>query len=547
MLKFCTRIGFVITLLLAFGLPLFATGQTEDAAATEEGQVLRVGLRQLTTIDPALGANDPEVMFNRVQYDYLVEISADGDLSPSLATDWTISEDGLTYTFNLRDDVQFEDGEQFTADDVVFTFNRLVEQGSSIVSLLGQRQTGETEDGSAIFEPTWTVEAADDFTAVFRLEEPNADFVFGVASRFSLIVQAGSENVNTIAQGDDPYANFNGTGPFILTEYEPDQRATFVANESYWMEGAPALDGLELVFFDNDQTQLDALRSGSLDFIIKVPEDLVDALNRVEGVTVASKATNTHPVIRLRTDEGSIGEDVRMRQAFKFATDRELINQDVLGGDGTVANNDPIGPTYGSLYNPQDNRGFDPERALELIAEVFADGAGNGFIEEVDGQPRIQVPFYVGDTFEYPLVAEFVQQQWAEAGIDVELNVVPEAVYYAEGDNNWLNTQLGMTAWGTRPTPQEYLSVAYTTGAPFNEARWSNDELDSLAEEASRTADIEERAELYDQISGIFFESGPILIPYFRPVVGGYVDTIEGLDMHSFPGRTDFRSVRFQN
>jgi peptide/nickel transport system substrate-binding protein len=510
------------------------TEPSEQSEPSEpEEKVLRIGLRKLTTIDPALGANDPEVMFNRLQYDYLIEILPDGTLEPSLATDWTVSDDGLTYTFDLRSGVTFEDGSTFGAEDVVFTFERLVSAGSSIVGLMGQN-----EDGSA----TWTVEAEDELTAVFRLEEPNADFLYGVASRFAMILSSESEAVNEFGEDEDTYASFNGTGPFILEEYAVDQSARFVANEDYW-GGAPALDGIELVFFDDDQSQLDAFRGGALDFIIKVPDDLVPALEQVPNATVLSRATNTHPVVRVRTDEGSIGEDVRIRQAFKFATDRELLNLDALDGAGTVANNDPIGPTYGELYNPQDNREHNPQRAKELIAEVLADGTGNGYVVEVDGEARIEIPFYVGDTFEYGLVAEFLQQQWEESNIFVELNVVPENVYYAEGDNNWLNTQLGMTAWGARPTPQEYLSVAYTEGAAFNESRWANEELAALAEEASKTADIDARAELYDQISRIFLESGPIIIPYFRPVVAAHADTVEGLELHSFPGRTDFSEV----
>ncbi len=516
---------------------LLLAGCSADSAAPEmEEQILRVGLRKLTTIDPALGANDPEVMFNRLQYDYLVEISPDGNLLPSLATEWEISDGGRTYTFNLRSGVTFEDGSSFGAEDVVFTFERLVTEGSSIVGLMGQN-----DDGSA----TWSVEAADDRTAVFTLEQPNADFLYGVASRFAMILSSESEAVNVIADDSDPYTHFNGTGAFVLEEYSPEQSAFFAANESYW-NGPPELDGIELVFFDDDQSQLDAFRSGSLDFIIKVPDDLQPALERVADATVVSKATNTHPVLRVRVDESSIGEDVRIRQALKFASDRELLNLDALDGAGTVANNDPIGPTYGDLYNAQDNRPYDPARAKALLEEVLAEGTGNGYVVEVDGEARLEVPFYVGDTFEYGLVAEFLQQQWRESNIFVELNVVPENVYYAEGDNNWLNTQLGMTAWGSRPTPQEYLSVAYTTGAAFNESRWSDAELDRLAEEASQTADIQERSALYDQISKIFLERGPIIIPYFRPVVGAYKKAVVGLDMHTFPGRTDLRGVSLQ-
>ncbi|MEM6282961.1 MAG: ABC transporter substrate-binding protein [Chloroflexota bacterium] len=528
-MKNLSRITLVLAAVVLLVMPI--------AAQAQDDNTLRVGLRQLTTIDPALGANDPEVMFNQLQYEYLIAINADGNLEPQLATDWTISEDGLTYTLTLREGVTFEDGSAFDAADVVFTFNRLVEVGSSIVGLLGQEQVGEDDEGNALLEPTWAVEAADDMTVVFTLDQPNADFLFGVASRFSAILPEGIENVNVIADGDDPLVNFNGTGPFILTEFAVDERAVFVANPNYW--GEVSLDGITLEFFADDQTQVNAIQTGALDFIIKIPNDLIPTVEGVDGVTVIQKATNTHPVIRLRTDPGSIGEDVRLRQAFKFATDREIVNLDVLDGNGVVGNNDPIGPSYGVFYNPQENRSYDPEAACALIAEVEADGTGNGFVE--DG--RVVVPFYIGDTFEYGDVGVVLQDLWAEACIDVDLNVVPENVYYGDGENTWLSTQVGMTAWGTRPVPQEYLSVAYVEGAPFNEAQWVNEELAALAAEASVTADTEARAELYNQISVIFLEEGPIIIPYFRPVAGAFVNSVEGLDMHPFPGRTDFRTV----
>lgn len=541
------RLMLLGSILFIISLSLFAGGSAETDSEVESDQVLRIGVRKLTNIDPALGYNDPEIMFNQLQYDYLINIGPNGELLPSLASDWNISSDGLTYTFYLVDGVQFEDGTEFSADDVVFSFNRLVTSGSSTVGLLGQKVVGKDAEGNSINEPTWQVEAVDDLTVRFTLESINADFLFGISSRFAMILKNGSKDVNVISSGSDSYINFNGTGPFILTDYRPDERAVFIKNENYWIEGAPMLDTIELIFFDDDRSQIDALQTGVLDFIIKVPDDLVDSLNRISNVTVVTKATNTHPVVRLLTDEGSIGEDVRIRQAFKFATDRELINIDALNGNAVVGNNDPVGPIYGVLYNPQNNRPYDPEMAKQLIAKVYADGGGNGFIVEVDGEPRIQVPLFAGDTFEYGLVGEFLQEQWAAAGIDVELNVVPESVYYADQENNWLNAQVGITAWGDRPTAQEYLSVAYTTGAPFNESRWSNAELDALTQQASQITDLDARGKVYAEISKIFFEEGPILIPYFRPVIGAYNNKVKGVEMNSFQGRTNFRFVSIEN
>ncbi len=526
---------------LRSGLLLFSVAVLFFSVAGLQAQdesVLRVGMLEPVNLDPATGSNDDEILINRHIYDYLVEIVPSGDLVPSLAESWEISDDGLTYTFNLVEDATFHDGTPLTAADVVYTFNRLVEVGSSAVGLLGQEAVGEDDEGNAILEPTWTVEAADENTVVFTLDAPNADFLFGVASRFAGILPEGQATPNVIGE-DGSLANFNGTGPFRIEEFNAGESITLVANDDYWA-GRPELDRIEMIFINDTNTQVDALRNGEVDFIYKIDTALLPNLEDAGDVTVVNAATNTHPVIRLRADEGSLGEDVRIRQAFKMATDRELLNIDVLGGQGTVGNNDPIGPVYGALYNEQPDQ-YDPAMACELIAEYAAENPDSPFIVDNGGTPTVEVEFYVVEAFEYPLLGEFIAQQWEEGCINVELIIRPENIYY--GDNEWLTVDLGLTGWGTRPTPQEYLSVAYTTGAPFNEAHWSNPQLDELAAQAAQTADPDERAVIYAEISAIFAEEGPIIIPFFRPVAGAYANNVQGLEMHPFPGRTDFDSV----
>jgi peptide/nickel transport system substrate-binding protein len=485
-------------------------------AGAQADNVLRIGMRSPVTLDPALGTNDPEVLFNNQIYDYLIDVLPDGTLAPSLASEWAISDDSLTYTLTLVEGVTFHDGSAFTAADVVFTFQRLQAIESSALGLLGD----------------FTVEADGDYSVVFTLAAPNADFLFGVASRFSVILQDGQETPNVLGE-DGGLENFNGTGPFVLSEYLPGESATLVANENYWIEDQPVLDGLQLIFIEEDSAKIDALRSGTVDFIMKIPEDQVPILDAEGNLTILVQNTNTHPVIRLRSDEGHIGEDVRVRQAFKYATDRELLNLDVNDGSGAVGNNDPIGPVYGSLYAPQEVQEYDPIRACELIEEA-------GFVDD-SGAPRLEAEFYVVEAFNYPTLAQFMQQQWEEGCIYVELIVRPENIYY--GDNEWMEVDLSLTGWGTRPVPQEYLNVAYASDGIYNESHWSDEELDALIADAAVTADPEARAAIYAEISQIFNERGPILIPYFIPVYGAVNDTVQDIDMHSFPGRTDFRTV----
>jgi peptide/nickel transport system substrate-binding protein len=483
-----------------------------------QGKVLRVGLTAPQNLDPATGSNDPETLFNRSIYDYLIEIKPDRTIAPNLATEWNISDDGLTYTFTLQSGVTFHDGSAFTSKDVVFTFNRLKDVKSPALGTLGD------------FE----VSAKDDSTVVFTLKAPNADFLYGVGSRFALILKDGTKDPNQVAQGDKPYANFNGTGPFVLTDYKEGEKATLTKNAKYWKSDEPKLDGVEFVYISDPATQVNALRGGQVDFIFKISPDQIANLENDSTVTLIQKATNQHPVVRLRTDEGP-GKDPRVRQAFKLATDRDQLNELVLNGQGVVGNNDPIGPSFTSFYAKDiQNPKYDPDAAKALLKEAgYADG--------------LTMEFYFPNVLGYNELATVLQQQWKEAGITVNLNGSEEGVYYADDNpNNWLKADLGITGWGDRPTAQSYLVEAYQTGAIYNETHWSDSELDDLIKQAGVTSDTAKRAEIYHKISEIFNERGPIIIPWFANIFGATSAKVSGLDMNPFPGSTDLRSVTLE-
>lgn len=486
--------------------------------------VFRVGSVAPVDLNPATGSNDPEIMFNRLVYDYLLDVAPSGDIVTSLANRYEISEDGLTFTLTLVPNAVFHDGTPLTASDVVYSFGYLAEVGSPALNLLG----------------SFDVEAVDDLTVSFTLEQPNADFLFGLASNWSFILKDGTTAPNVITDGATPYANFNGTGAYTLTDYKPNISATFARNANYWGI-APAIETIELIFIEDQQAQIDALKSGTVDFIYKIAYDRLAELETSDGVVTLVKATNQHPVIRIRSDEGHLGEDVRVRQAFKYATDREILNLNLFNGVATVGNNDPIGPLYGELFDATvENQDYNPERACELLAEAgYPDGIGAG--EPLD--------FYIDDSFNYVQMAEFLQQQWAEGCINV--NILPRSPgdYYAGDDDTaeWLNVELGVTGWGSRPTPQQYLVEAYVTGASYNESRWSDAELDALVADAGKTADPAERAALYAQIARVFAERGSIIVPFFAPIIGATREGVSGLDMHPFPGRTSLATVTLGN
>ncbi len=469
-----------------------------------QDNILRVGMVAPQVLDPALGSNDPEILLNRSIYDYLIEVLPDKSIVPNLASAWTVSDDGLTYSFTLQPDVTFHDGSAFSSADVVYTFNRLKQMESPALNLLGE------------FE----ISAPDEATVVFTLPQVNADFLYGVADRFALIVKDGSQP-----------PDFNGTGPFVLSEYREGERAILTRNDAYWKADQPALDGIEFVFINDPITQVDALRSGQVDFIFKISPEQVSVLETEAGITVIQKATNQHPVVRLRTDEGP-GQDERVRQAFKLATNRDELNELVLEGRGVIGHNNPIGPSYGVFYNEStEEPAHDPAAACALLAEAgYPDG--------------LNMTLQTINALGYDVLATVLQQQWAEGCINVEIQVNEEGFYYSDDNpDNWLQAELGITGWGDRPIPQGYLTQAYVTGGVYNETHWSDAELDELVAQAGTTTDQDARTAIYHRIADIFAARGPIIIPWFAPIFGAARDSVQNLDMNPFPGLTDLRAV----
>jgi peptide/nickel transport system substrate-binding protein len=135
-----------------------------------------------------------------------------------------------------------------------------------------------------------------------------------------------------------------------------------------------------------------------------------------------------------------------------------------------------------------------------------------------------------------------LKEQWKDAGINANVIVEPESVYY--GDNGWLAVDLGITGWGSRPTPQFYLDVMLKTGAKWNEAHWSDPEFDKLATEAGTTLDEATRTKDYKEIQRILIERGPIIIPYFFAQLGVISKKFTGFNLKAFAGRTDLSTIR---
>ncbi|MCJ7659223.1 MAG: ABC transporter substrate-binding protein, partial [Anaerolineales bacterium] len=352
--------------------------------------VLHVAVQPIVQTDPAFISSDPEVLVANHIYDYMVDVTSNNTIAPRLATAWKVSDDGLTYEFILAEGVKFHDGSSFTVEDVVWTFNRLrdPEVGSATVDL---------------FSNITDIYSAEPNVVTFTLAEPNPFFLYDLSDNHALVLKSGTE---------DPSTEFNGTGPFKVVEYSPEDRLVMAANEDYFTLDQPKLAGLEFIFFNDQTAQVEALRSGQVDLVMAISTDLFTSLEGEDGFSLFEIPTNGFDLVRLRSDRAP-GDDPRVMQALKLATDREAIYQLVLQGYGKVGRDSPIGPLYSQYYTEETPL---PERDVDAAKSLLAEA----------GYPDgLELTLHTPDTGNRPNLAVVLKEQWSEAGVDVDVVVEP--------------------------------------------------------------------------------------------------------------------------
>ena len=474
------------------------------SAAAPEG-ILRVATDALVQTDPALISSDTEVLVAGAVYDYLVDIDPQSNVVPRLGTSWDISEDGLKYTFQLAEGVSWHDGSDFSAEDVSWTFNRLRDEANEYAT-------------ASLYGNIVNVEATGELEVTFTLGSTNPFFLFDLSDNHALVVKNGATDAS----------DFNGTGAFKVDNYSPEERIDLVANEDYFVEGMPKLAGIEVIFFADQNAMVEAMRGGQVDLVMRMTTALFQSLQSEPGILTYDIPTNGFDVIRLRSDREP-GNDPRIMQAMRLATDRAAILELVHQGYGAIGNDSPIGPLYEAFHDPSVQP---PARDVEAAKALLADA----------GYPDgISLVLHTPDSGGRPDLAAVLKEQWAEAGIDIEISVEPENIYY--GEDGWLEVDLGITGWGSRPYPQFYLDVMLITGAKWNESHFADAEFDALAATTSSTLDDAERIEAFRQIQELLAERGPIIIPYYFAQFGAISDGFTGFELKAFAGRTDLRTI----
>ncbi len=432
------------------------------------------------TMDPAFALLNDDAYQHNLVYNRLVNLDSNFQPVPELARSWSVSDDGLTWTFHLEEDVTFHDGKPLTADDVVFTFQRLIDP-----------DLGSPAAGLLTFLDAEGIVAVDEHTVTMTTPDIVAELPILIANR-SYVVQDGSTT-------DFLHGNGIGTGPFVQDVYDIAQSIRiFQRNPDYWREGLPLADCIDLKVINEEVSRIAAIQAGSIDLILSAgPATLTTLAGDPRVTLVASEGAGMYNNLSMEVDEAPF-DDARVRLAMKLVVDRQMVVDTMLLGNGIVGNDNPVAPNNPLAYR-DDAIPRDVERARELLAEAgYPDGI------DIDLNTSDAGPGYV-------MLAQLYQQMAADAGIRVNIVMSPVDSYW---DNVWMQVPFFSSSWNGRAA-MESLAYNYSSGATYNEAHWKNAEFDALLDRARADTDADERRALMQQAQEILAEDGGVIIPAF--------------------------------
>ncbi|HET9015324.1 MAG TPA: ABC transporter substrate-binding protein, partial [Thermomicrobiaceae bacterium] len=440
------------------------------------GSVTLVRGTDSDNLDPVIQDGNIDIWILDSIYDQLIKVSNSGtSLIPGIAEKWSASSDATTFTFNIRPGVKFSDGSDMTVQDIVFSINRA--------------QTSQASPWLFTLESVKSVTAPDSSTVVITLKQPWAPFLADIALfNASIMSQAFVQKVGVANLATQTL----GTGPFILKQWNKAVSMVFVKNPYYWEQGLPLLDQITLNVVPDGNSRVLQLQGGQIEGIIgqnDVAPNQAIQLQSDSSVQVLKWTSTYVNMIVINTRNAPLN-DVKVRQALNYATDKQSIIKNVLFGFGDVSNSFmPNGALY---WNPnQKGYPFDLTQAQSLMK---ASNSPNGFTVtfQILGGNQLQLQ-----------LATAIKAMWAKINVNVNINQVEQSV----GTNNYRtnNFQLDLTGWTNDIIDPDEL-VAYAILPESSEAYhtgWSNQTAINLAKQGETTLDPAKRQQIYYQIQQI--------------------------------------------
>lgn len=494
------------------------TNQAADAATTvstgEKELAVQIG-PDPETIDPALNSAVDGGNMLLHSHECLLIVDQDGKLQPGQAESYEVSEDGLTWTFHLREGLKWSDGSDLTANDFVYSWKRVCDPmvaAPYAETVLGMVKGYEDAIGGNL--DALAVTAPDDLTLVVELNAPCS--YFGSLAAFATLspVQQATVEANGDAWATAP-ETYISNGPFYMTEWVPGSHITFSKNPYYWNADAIKLDRLKFVLMEDSNAAYSAYQTGEVLMIKDVPTEEIPSLEGNSDFYVDPIIGTYYVSLNIQR---APFDNADVRKALSLAIDREYVAGTLMQGTYSAASNF-MGPgwidTDGTEFMANANGGnpyidiTNHEANLEEAKQLLADA---GY---PDGEGFPTITYTTNDAGYHKVVAEYLQQAWAELGIDLQVNIVEWSSFTPMRRNGEFDA--ARNGWvGDYSDPSNMIELFYTTNGN-NDGKFSNADFDAAIDLSRTTLDAAERSKALHTAEDILMEeAGCIPIAYYN-------------------------------